>query len=92
MPMQWMELIASVICLAPMYFSGDVYLGVYSNISEVMNVTSGQDDFGLDAYKPLFSLSLSDWASTDPFSIKLRFDDEDHAEEIFYFCHVSTVW
>jgi hypothetical protein len=28
----------------------------------------------------------------DPFSIKLRFDDEDHTEDIFYFCHVSTLY
>jgi hypothetical protein len=83
--------VAGATCPAPMYFSGDEYLGVYSNIPEVKNATFGQEDFGLDAYKPLFSLSLVEWASMDPFSIKLRFDDEDHTGDIFYFCHVSTV-
>jgi hypothetical protein len=83
--------VAGATCPAPMYFSGDEYLGVYSNIPEVKNATFGQEDFGLDAYKPLFSLSLVEWASMDPFSIKLRFDDEEHTGDIFYFCHVSTV-
>jgi hypothetical protein len=83
--------VASATCPAPMYFSGDEYLGVYSNIPEVKNVTSGQEDFGLDTYNPLFSLSPANWAGMDPFSIKLRFDDEDHTGDIFYFCHVSIV-
>jgi hypothetical protein len=83
--------VAGATCPAPMYFSGDEYLGVYSNIPEVKNVTSGEEDFGLDVYQSLFFRSVSDWARMDPFSIKLRFDDEDHTEDIFYFCHVSTV-
>jgi hypothetical protein len=83
--------VANATCPAPMYFSGDEYLGVYSNIPEVKDVTFGEEDSGLDAYKPLFSLSSGDWASMDPLSIKLRFDDDDHTKDIFYFCHVSTV-
>jgi hypothetical protein len=83
--------VANATCPAPMYFSGDEYVGVYSNIAEVKNVTSGEEDFGLDVYEPLFFISSGDWAAMDPFSIKLRFDDEDHAEDIFYFCHVSTL-
>jgi hypothetical protein len=84
------DCVADASCPAPMYFSGDEYLGVYSNIPEVKNVTSGEEDFGLDAYEPLFFISSGDWAGMEPFSIKLRFDDEDHTEDIFYFCHVSN--
>jgi hypothetical protein len=73
-----------------MYFLDGEYLGKYSNIPEVKNVTTGQNDFGVGAYVPLFSRSAGDWASMGPFSIKLRFDDEDQTDDIFYSCHVSN--
>jgi hypothetical protein len=82
--------VANATCPAPMYFSGDDYLGVYSNIPEAKDVTFGEEDFGLDAYEPLFFSSVGDWAAMDPFSVKLHFDDEFHNEDVFYFCHVRT--
>jgi hypothetical protein len=79
-------------CPAPMYFSGDDYLGVYSNIPEVKAVTVGEEDFGLDVYEPLFFLSSGDWSAMAPFSLKLKFDDESFTQDIFYFCHVSGMY
>jgi hypothetical protein len=81
-----------------MYFKGTNYLGSYSNIPLVMNVTSDQSDFGLDKYEPVFAYPLTEWAGSKPYSVKLRFDDETYGLDLFYFCHVSchqvmdTVW
>jgi len=77
-------------CPAPMYFLNDKYLGVYSNIDSVTMPTTGVDDFGLDAYEPLFFHPIPDWTSYGDFSIKLKFDDEDYDKDIFYFCHVRV--
>jgi len=74
-------------CSAPMYFSGLHYLGSYSNIPEVEDVTEGEEDFGLDDYEKLFLHPLPEWASFDGFSVKLRFD-ECYDKDLFYFCHV----
>ena len=41
-------------CPAPMYFVGGEYVGEYSNIPEIKNITAS-DNFGLDDYEPLFS-------------------------------------
>ena len=41
-------------CAAPMYFLNGEYLGNYSNIEEVAPLSLGAEDFGLDAYEPLF--------------------------------------
>ena len=78
-------------CPAPMYFVGGSYAGVYSNIPEVTPVTTGEEDFGLDAYEPVFFYPIADWASTGPYSIQLKFDDETFDKDIFYFCHVSSL-
>jgi hypothetical protein len=75
-------------CSAPMYFIGDEYLGTYSNIPEVETVTTGDDDFGLDKYEPLFFHPFADWMGYGNFSVKLRFTDVDFSHDIFYFCHV----
>ena len=37
-----------------MYYIGDEYKGIYSNNPDVVSVTTGADDFGLDAIEPLF--------------------------------------
>jgi len=51
--------------------------------STIMN----HEDFGLDAYEPLFFRPLPDWAGMGEFSIKLNFDEE-YDQDIFYFCHI----
>ena len=76
-------------CPAPMYFVGGEYAGVYSNIEEMTPVTTNEDDFGLDAYEPLFFYPLLDWIDLGPYEVKLKFDDETFDQDIFYFCHVS---
>lgn len=78
-------------CPAPMYFLNDDYLGTYSNIAGVLDdgaVSSGEDNFGLDDYEPLFFHPLPDWLGYGNFSIQLNFDDESYDKDIFYFCHI----
>lgn len=41
-------------CPAPMYYIGDEYKGSYSNNGDLNPVTTGEDNFGLDDYEPLF--------------------------------------
>jgi len=78
-------------CPAPMYYKNGAYLGSYSNIDDVAtNITTGEDDFGLDAYEPLFFYPIAEWVSLGPFNVKLRFTDENYDKDIFYFCHVSN--
>jgi hypothetical protein len=77
-------------CPSPMYFRDGTYLGTYSNIPEVLDVTQGEFNFGLDDYEPLFFHPLPEWAGYN-FEVKLRFDVEDFTKDIFYFCHVSYV-
>jgi hypothetical protein len=79
-------------CSAPMYFQDDAYLGVYSNIPELVAETTGEDDFGLNAYEPLFFRSPPEWTSFGTFNVKLRFTDDNYDKDIFYFCHVSWSW
>jgi hypothetical protein len=74
-----------------MYFRNGTYLGTYSNIPEVANVTQGEDNFGLDDYEPLFFRPIPEWAGFGDFEVKLRFDEDDFTQDIFYFCHVRTV-
>ena len=78
-------------CPAPMYFLNGNYLGSYSNIPEVANVTvtAGEEDFGLDAFEPLFFHPMPEWVGYGTFEIKLNFDDQSYDKDIFYFCHVS---
>mmetsp|Transcript_20408 Transcript_20408/g.29517 ORF Transcript_20408/g.29517 Transcript_20408/m.29517 type:complete len:217 (+) Transcript_20408:98-748(+) len=76
-------------CPAPMYFLNDQYLGSFSNDPTVTAVTTGEEDFGLDAYEPLFFYPLGQWVELGKFTVSLRFTDEDYTEDIFYFCHVS---
>jgi hypothetical protein len=74
-------------CPAPMYFKNGEYVGVYSNIPDVKNVTTGEGDFGLDNYEPLFFRNLVDWTDFGTFKVMLRFD-QDYDQDVFYFCHV----
>ena len=37
-----------------MYYIGDEYKGSYSNNGDLNPVTTGEDNFGLDDYEPLF--------------------------------------
>ena len=79
-------------CPAPMYFKNGTYLGKYSNIPEIANVTKGIENFGLDFYEPRFFHSLPDWIGYGAFEVKLRFDNEDFVGDLFYFCHVSLYY
>ena len=58
---------------------------------EQVNGGVQSEDFGLDHYEPKFFHPFGDWMSYGPFEIMLRFDVEDFSQDIFYFCHVSTV-
>ena len=80
----------SMNCSSPMYFKDGSYLGTYNNIPEQGILTTGEDNFGLDDYEPLFFLPLTQWAENE-FEVKLRFTDEDYQGDIFYFCHVRRI-
>jgi hypothetical protein len=82
------DCIATKTCPAPMYFLNDEYLGKYSNIASVKNITQDEEDFGLDVYEPLFMRSPHEWSSHGTFSIQLKIDDETIKNDLFYFCHV----
>jgi hypothetical protein len=81
-------------CDAPMYFRNGTYLGTYSNIPEVLDITQGEEDFGLDDYERRFFWPFAEWLEQgneeERFSIALRFTNLDFAQDIFYFCHVSN--
>jgi hypothetical protein len=80
-----------------MYYQNGVSLGTYSNLPTTTNssviqiseVTTGEEDFGLDFYEPKFFHPLGDWLSYGKFEIVLRFDVDDYDKDLFYFCHVS---
>jgi len=74
-------------CPAPMYFVDGKYEGKYSNIAEKVAVTTGEDDFGLDVYEPLFFHPLTQWLEKS-WSVAVKFDIEDMDKDIFYFCHI----
>jgi hypothetical protein len=76
-------------CPAPMYFVDGNYVGTYSNIAEIKNVTTDDENFGLDDYEPLFFRNPVDWTDFGTFSVMLRFD-QSYEQDIFYFCHVSS--
>lgn len=72
-----------------MYFLGDDYLGSYSNNDDILNITTNEDNFGLDDYEPKFFHPPAEWTEYGDFSVTLKFDDPDFTSDIFYFCHVS---
>jgi hypothetical protein len=79
-------------CPAPMYYIDSEYKGAYSNNEDLLALTSGEDNFGLDDYEPLFFHPLPEWVGYGEFSVFLKFDnDTDYSKDIFYFCHVSIM-
>jgi len=72
-------------CPAPMYYSGDTYLGKYSPDGGDL---ADQEDFGLDFYEPLFFHPFGAWSENDDFSVDVTFDDATMTKDIFYFCHI----
>jgi hypothetical protein len=75
-------------CPAPMYFLNGKYLGTYSNDPAVLPPTSGETNFGLDDYEPVFFYPFEQWHEFGEFSVNLNFH-EYFDQDIFYFCHVS---
>jgi len=76
-------------CPAPMYYMEKEYQGTYSNNADLVDVSSGEDNFGLDEYEPLFFHPLPEWIGYGKFSVFLKFDeDTDYTKDIFYFCHI----
>ena len=75
-------------CPAPMYFLNDKYLGEYSNIPEIRNVTTGEENHGLEEFDELFFRPSTAWAKAGTYTIKMRFDDEDFESDLFYYCRV----
>merc|ERR1712176_552400 len=79
-------------CPAPMYFKNSTYQGSYSNIAALATVTTGDDDFGLEAVEPEFFYPLGDWqeeGGTDGYATYLNYDKE-YDQDIFYFCHIHA--
>ena len=75
-----------------MYYVDGEYKGSYSNNEGLKALTSGEDNFGLDDYEPMFFHPLPEWVGYGAFSVFLRFDDDtDYSKDIFYFCHVSFI-
>merc|ERR1712238_291601 len=84
------------LCPAPMYYTGNKYLGEYSN--NPMFGFTASDDFGLDAYEPQFFLPLLTWKGTpreeDPegpgyYQAALFIPEEEEFDgDFFYFCHI----
>jgi hypothetical protein len=77
-------------CPAPMYFVNGTYVGEYSNIEQVKELTGGEN-FGLDDYEPLFFHPIAEWTGLGLFSVQLRFDDATFDKDIFYFCHIHEL-
>ena len=70
-----------------MYRIDGVYLGDYSNNPAIAAVTTGQDNFGLDDYEPLFKYPLLDWIDIGEFSVSLLYNEDDDFEgESFLGC------
>jgi hypothetical protein len=63
----------------------------YKRNGEFLANASVPEDFGLDAYEPLFFYPLLDWMDMGTFSIDVTFDDATIRQDAFYFCHVRTV-
>lgn len=76
-------------CPAPMYFKAGSYLGTYSNDATILAPTTGEDNFGLDDYEPLFFHPPLDWVGYGQFDVTLKFPETDgFVGDIFYFCHI----
>ena len=71
-----------------MYTRQGRYLGHYSNTASIANVSTNEEDFGLDVYEPLFFRSPAEWTELGPFEIKFTVTDETIQSDMFYFCHI----
>ena len=72
-----------------MYFKAGQYLGTYSNDASVLATTTGEDNFGLDDYEPLFFHPVAQWTEYGEFSVTLHFPEFSGFDgDIFYFCHI----
>jgi len=81
--------IDSLTCPSPMYFKDGTYVGSYSNDADILPLTSGDEDFGLDNYEPLFFYPLDAWLEMGDFSATLTYPDTPgFGGDIFYFCHI----
>jgi len=78
----------SMTCPAPMYFLNGNYLGSYSNNADLVPVTTGEEDFGLDNYEPDFFIPIETWFENGDYSVYLKYDDEEMSQDFFYFCHI----
>merc|ERR1712161_89326 len=86
------------LCPAPMYYTGNNYLGAYSNNPYLAPINGESDDFGLDAYEPQFFYPLLQWKGTpreeDPegpgyYQVALHIPEgEEYTGDFFYFCHI----
>ena len=74
-----------------MYLKDGEYLGEYSNNEAIAPIASS-DNFGLDDYEPEFFLDFLTWKTNGRYTIALKFDDDDFAQDFFYFCHVSCLY
>lgn len=82
---------ADLSCPAPMYWQDGEYVGVYSNVPDLVPIPAKpSDDFGLDTVEPLFFHPLGDWQGYGPFVTVLNFDDEEFDQDLFYFCHIHS--
>mmetsp|Transcript_16849 Transcript_16849/g.18990 ORF Transcript_16849/g.18990 Transcript_16849/m.18990 type:complete len:620 (-) Transcript_16849:535-2394(-) len=89
---------ATGLCPAPMYYTGNNYLGAYSNNPYLAPINGESDDFGLDAYEPQFFYPLLQWKGTpreeDPegpgyYQVALHIPEEtEYIGDFFYFCHI----
>jgi len=78
----------SMTCPAPMYFLNGNYLGAYSNNADLVPVTTGEEDFGLDNYEPDFFIPVETWYENGDYAVYLKYDDEEMNQDFFYFCHI----
>jgi len=74
-------------CPAPMYFQQGEYKGVYSNNNNTAPVTTGEEDFGLDAVEDLFKYPIGNWEDLGPFKVELKYN-VSYDQDIFYYCHM----
>jgi len=75
-------------CPAPMYMLDGKYLGSYSNNEKIAPISSDEEDFGLDAYEPLFFYPLLEWIAMGEWKIALKLTIDDDISDMFYFCHI----
>jgi hypothetical protein len=71
-----------------MYFIGYNYLGSYSKVETVVPNSEYSANFGLDEYEAKFFHPIPEWLGYGDFNVVLKFDDDEFAQDLFYFCHI----